>query len=62
MRKKIREEIQDILEREPNKELAAFMVCQLVDEELVLLGIRDTGWFDDDTRFFDWVCASKGIK
>jgi hypothetical protein len=52
----MRKEIQRILEKEPNKERAAFMVCEFIDGELDL---RGNGWFADDPELLGWIGASE---
>lgn len=54
----MRKRIQQIIESEPDKELAAFRVCEYLDEEMDLQG---NGWFDDDPEIKGWLSANKEV-
>jgi hypothetical protein len=55
----MRKQIQAILEKEPDKEMAAFRVCEFLDSELDL---RGNGWFDDDPEFIGWIKTGKETR
>ena len=48
----MRKQIQAILEREPTRERAAFVICKFINDELDL---RGNGWFDDDQELLDFL-------
>jgi hypothetical protein len=52
----VRKRIQQIIESEPQPELAAFNICEYLEDEMDL---RGNGWFDDDPEMIGWLSVGK---
>jgi hypothetical protein len=55
----VRKKIQQIIESEPDKERAAFMVCEYLEDEMDL---RGNGWFDDDPEMIDRLKSIRAMR
>lgn len=48
----LRETIRKIIEAESNPELASLKICNVLENELDLIG---NGWFDDDEKLLNFI-------